>query len=159
MYCHITSCASQVKNRMDPCYDAFNTAGYRDICLNLLLHTPVTCALGLDTHVCEVQLILRPIYELKVDSMCLVFLLKQLLHFCKPVSFPAVSLQRFWCRCMLPQLKADYVLNFVCRVIMGTSAMSTFAICVGNEGSQTFLVVCFNLIASVPCALLHYVSV
>ena len=47
-----------MKNRLDEGYDAGATAGYRDVVLNLVIDTPETRRLGLETHVCEVQLAL-----------------------------------------------------------------------------------------------------
>ena len=56
----------RVKNRLDPGYDSAASAGYRDVALNIRLVGPEACSLGVETHVCELQLILRPIAELKV---------------------------------------------------------------------------------------------
>jgi hypothetical protein len=56
----------RVKNRLDPAYDAATSAGYRDVALNLCLATEWALEMGLETHVCEVQLLLRPFAELKV---------------------------------------------------------------------------------------------
>ena len=58
----------RVVNRLHPTYDSTNTAGYRDVSLNLLLRTPETVRLGLGGHVCEVQLVLVSFAEIKVDS-------------------------------------------------------------------------------------------
>eukprot|EP00277_Geminigera_cryophila_P046383 CAMPEP_0173065882 /NCGR_PEP_ID=MMETSP1102-20130122/5869_1 /TAXON_ID=49646 /ORGANISM="Geminigera sp., Strain Caron Lab Isolate" /LENGTH=83 /DNA_ID=CAMNT_0013933211 /DNA_START=22 /DNA_END=273 /DNA_ORIENTATION=- len=55
---------SRIKNRLSRDYNAVEiSGGYRDVALNLLLVTPETQRLGLDGHVCEVQLILKPFYE------------------------------------------------------------------------------------------------
>jgi hypothetical protein len=59
-------CLVRVGGRMDAGFDAAASAGYRDLALNLRLATPATERLGVDGHVCEVQLILRQIAELKV---------------------------------------------------------------------------------------------
>ena len=40
--------------------------GYRNVAFNLRLRTAAARELGVDTHVCEVQLLLRPFAELKV---------------------------------------------------------------------------------------------
>ena len=48
----------RVKNRLDPGYNA--VGGYRDVCVNLRIGTEETIELGMDGHVCEVQLILLP---------------------------------------------------------------------------------------------------
>jgi hypothetical protein len=49
----------RVQNRMSMDYDARNSCGYRDILVNLCIHTPFTCQLGLCNHVCELQIILK----------------------------------------------------------------------------------------------------
>ena len=56
----------RVKNRMDPNYDSSISAGYRDVALNLRIVNDETKDLGVETHVCEVQLILKAFAELKV---------------------------------------------------------------------------------------------
>ena len=56
----------RVGNRMDPDYDGRASAGYRDLALNLRVATEATARLGVGMHVCEVQLLLRRIAELKV---------------------------------------------------------------------------------------------
>jgi hypothetical protein len=53
-------------NKLDPDHDARASAGYRDLALNLRLVTEATERLGVEWHVCEVQLILRRMAELKV---------------------------------------------------------------------------------------------
>jgi len=58
----------RVKNRLDPSYDAKASAGYRDVALNLQIVTPYTAELGIDTHVCELQLILVRFAELKSEE-------------------------------------------------------------------------------------------
>ena len=45
----------RIKNRLDPAYDSANSAGYRDVVINLLLHGIEAENLGLDGHVCEVD--------------------------------------------------------------------------------------------------------
>ena len=47
-------------------YDGAATAGYRDVALNLRLRTAAAIELGVDAHVCEVQLLLRQFAEIKV---------------------------------------------------------------------------------------------
>jgi hypothetical protein len=68
----------RVVNRLHYSYDSTTTAGYRDVSLNLLLRTPETVLLGLDRHVCEVQLILVSFAEIKVvsDDFADIFLLE-----------------------------------------------------------------------------------
>jgi hypothetical protein len=56
----------RVKNRLDPAYNSAISAGYRDLSLNLTLKNNVTIAMGLEQHVCELQLMLLPMYQLKV---------------------------------------------------------------------------------------------
>ena len=46
----------QVKNRLHDGYDGSATAGYRDIVLNLRIETAETERLGVETHICELQL-------------------------------------------------------------------------------------------------------
>jgi hypothetical protein len=58
----------RVKNRLDPQYNSAASAGYRDTGLNLVVRTEETCRLGVDRHVCEVQLLLLPFAEIKVHS-------------------------------------------------------------------------------------------
>jgi hypothetical protein len=58
----------RVGNKLDPGFDSRASAGYRDLSLNLRVVTAATERLGVDTHVCEVQLILREIAELKVGA-------------------------------------------------------------------------------------------
>ena len=56
----------RVKNRLDASYDATLCAGYRDLALNLQIVNPTTEQLGVETHICELQLLLLPFAELKV---------------------------------------------------------------------------------------------
>ena len=56
----------RIKNRFDRKYDSIKSAGYRDIGLNLKVQTGDTVLLGVDQHVCEVQLQLLPFAQLKV---------------------------------------------------------------------------------------------
>jgi hypothetical protein len=56
---------ARVKNRLDPRYDAAASGGYRDVNLNLLMHTREARRLGLVGHVCELQLVLRGVAEVK----------------------------------------------------------------------------------------------
>jgi len=48
----------RLKNRLDPSHSSDETAGYRDVCLNLRVVNKQAMSLGADMHVCEVQLIL-----------------------------------------------------------------------------------------------------
>jgi hypothetical protein len=56
----------RVKNRLARGYDARLSAGYRDVALNLVLSTREARELGVENHVCELQLVLRPFADLKV---------------------------------------------------------------------------------------------
>ncbi len=56
----------RIKNRLDPSYDSSQSAGYRDVAINFRIINPETKSLGLDTHVAEVQLMLRSFAEVKV---------------------------------------------------------------------------------------------
>ena len=58
----------RVKNRLSLRHDSTQSAGYRDVAINLRLSTDETRRLGLAGHVCEVQLLLRPFADLKVPS-------------------------------------------------------------------------------------------
>jgi hypothetical protein len=49
---------------------SFWTDGRAGLQVNLRVVTAETLRLGVETHVCEVQLILRPIAELKVPQFC-----------------------------------------------------------------------------------------
>lgn len=59
----------RIKNRMDPNYNSAVSAGYRDVVLNIRVSNEQTAALGIDGHVCEVQLIHTLFAELKVMSL------------------------------------------------------------------------------------------
>ena len=56
----------QVKNRLDPAYDSAKSAGYRDVLVTLRLVNEETVSMNVENHICELQLILAPFYELKV---------------------------------------------------------------------------------------------
>ena len=55
----------RVKSRMSLKHDGDATAGYRDVMLNLRLCTKAAAMLGCDTHLCELQLVLKSFGELK----------------------------------------------------------------------------------------------
>ena len=59
----------RIKNRLSPDYNAAVSAGYRDVGLNLRILSREATALGVETHVCEVQLLLRDFAALKVHSL------------------------------------------------------------------------------------------
>jgi hypothetical protein len=62
----------RVKNRFANTYDAKESCGYRDIQLNAVVTASnfddAEIALGLHEHICEIQLHLKPMYELKNDE-------------------------------------------------------------------------------------------
>jgi hypothetical protein len=58
----------RIKNRLDPGFDPALSAGYRDVSLSLRIATAETRALGVDLHVCELQLLLRAFHALKVND-------------------------------------------------------------------------------------------
>ena len=60
----------RIKNRFDPAFDAGRSAGYRNLSLNLRVVTKETLALGAETHICEVQLLLVQIATIKVSFPC-----------------------------------------------------------------------------------------
>ena len=57
---------ARVKNRLHPSFDSMISAGYRNVALNIRIVTEETKFLGLETHVCEVQLLLLKMAEIKV---------------------------------------------------------------------------------------------
>jgi hypothetical protein len=57
----------RIKNRLDINYKASMSAGYRDVMINLRISNELTKALGVDRHLCEVQLIPLLFAELKVN--------------------------------------------------------------------------------------------
>jgi hypothetical protein len=59
----------RVKNRYDPESDASLSAGYRNLAVNLRLDNSETRALGIETHVCEVQLLHLHMAVIKVISL------------------------------------------------------------------------------------------
>jgi hypothetical protein len=59
----------RIKNKLDPAFDASPYGGYRDVAVNLRLTTPAAVRLGLESHVCELQLLLRPFAEFKVGPL------------------------------------------------------------------------------------------
>ncbi len=67
----------RVKNRFNRSYNAAVSCGYRDVCFNIRMASFETKILGLDTHVCELQLSLLPIACIKVISLCM--------HLCLPI--------------------------------------------------------------------------
>jgi len=76
---HITKCleaisndedilVQRIKNRMHPQYDPEQSAGYRDVMLNVSIATERTSRLMVANHLCEVQLVLIPIAKNKNEQ-------------------------------------------------------------------------------------------
>jgi hypothetical protein len=63
----------RIKNRLDPAYDARRSAGYRDVAVNLQIVSAQTKELGIDNHVCELQLMLQEVAELKVYALLSIY--------------------------------------------------------------------------------------
>uniref|UniRef100_A0A7S1ECE9 Uncharacterized protein n=4 Tax=Hemiselmis andersenii TaxID=464988 RepID=A0A7S1ECE9_HEMAN len=55
----------RIKNRLDIEYDSDESAGYRDVCINLRVINKTAQALGAELHVCEVQLLTLEFAKLK----------------------------------------------------------------------------------------------
>ena len=58
----------RIKNRLDLGYDSAESAGYRDIAVNLRLATTRAQTLGVEGHVVELQLMLHDFATLKSDG-------------------------------------------------------------------------------------------
>ena len=58
---------ARIKNRLDPKFDSGVSAGYRNVSVNLRVVTDETKDLGVETHVCEVQLLLLGMAKIKVS--------------------------------------------------------------------------------------------
>ena len=58
----------RVKNRLRPDMNSSDSAGYRNVAINLRFRTLQSIQLGLCGHVCEVQLVLRSIAQLQVNK-------------------------------------------------------------------------------------------
>jgi hypothetical protein len=58
----------RIKNRFNPALQSVESAGYRNLAVNLRVDTPEARALGIETHICEVQLLLISMAAIKV--MC-----------------------------------------------------------------------------------------
>ncbi len=56
----------RVKNRLDLRHRSYTSAGYRDVGINLQIVSTETQIAGIDSHICELQLLYKPIAELKV---------------------------------------------------------------------------------------------
>ena len=58
----------RIKSRMSVKYDSGQTAGYRDVALNVKIDSAMAAMLGCETHLCEVQLLLCKFGELKTQE-------------------------------------------------------------------------------------------
>jgi len=58
----------RVKNRMSPDFDPRSSGGYRDVVVNLRMVSEATSRFGVDTHVCELQLLLLEFAMVKSDA-------------------------------------------------------------------------------------------
>ena len=58
----------RVKNRYQTGYNSTLSGGYRDVLLNLQLHSPEAVLLGVEAHVCELQLMLSEFAALKTEE-------------------------------------------------------------------------------------------
>ena len=59
----------RVVNKLSPSYDSTSTAGYRSVLLNLCLGMTAARRLCIETHVCEVQLVLVDFARIKVQPL------------------------------------------------------------------------------------------
>ncbi len=57
---------SRIKNRFEPTLDSDASAGYRNLAVNLRFVTTNARLLGVDMHICEVQLLLLHMAAIKV---------------------------------------------------------------------------------------------
>jgi hypothetical protein len=55
----------RVKNRMATAYDSSLTCGYRDVLVNLCLQNDITRYFNIDMHICELQLVLKEVVEVR----------------------------------------------------------------------------------------------
>jgi hypothetical protein len=55
----------QVKNRLSPQYNSAASAGYRNVSISLVVVDHFTMALHVDSHVCELQLGIKQVDDLK----------------------------------------------------------------------------------------------
>jgi len=58
----------RVKNRLDLKHRSSISAGYRDVGMNLQIVSAETRTAGIDSHICELQLIYKPVAELKSEE-------------------------------------------------------------------------------------------
>jgi len=58
----------RVKNRLDPSYNSYASAGYRDLALNMRICNEHSSHIAVDAHVCEVQLLLKEVARIKNED-------------------------------------------------------------------------------------------
>ena len=56
----------RIKNKLDPACNSAQSAGCRDVAMNIRITTPEAQTLGANAHVCELQLVLRQYAEFKM---------------------------------------------------------------------------------------------
>ena len=83
---------------MDPSFNSAKSAGYRDVVINMRLVDPLSCYLGCNTHLVELQLIPAPIFEIKVCAPAS----PSLSHSLSPcLSIISLSIYPSLCKCSL----------------------------------------------------------
>jgi hypothetical protein len=60
---------SRIKNRFEPNLDSDASAGYRNLAVNLRIVTNDARLLGVEMHICEVQLLLLHMAAIKVRQL------------------------------------------------------------------------------------------
>mmetsp|Transcript_18071 Transcript_18071/g.28024 ORF Transcript_18071/g.28024 Transcript_18071/m.28024 type:complete len:124 (+) Transcript_18071:93-464(+) len=58
----------RIKNRMDPGYSSSYSGGFRNICINFCLSSSSATRLGLDLHVCELQMLFEEFEQRKSEA-------------------------------------------------------------------------------------------
>ena len=56
-----------IKNGFDPSYDSRKSGGYRDIKLSLVVVDAFARGSAVEEHICELQILLKDIHELKFE--------------------------------------------------------------------------------------------
>jgi len=60
----------RIKNRLDPAYKSSDSAGYRDVMLNVLIQNSESTKLNVSYHVAEIQLIPRAVFKRRGEDLC-----------------------------------------------------------------------------------------
>jgi hypothetical protein len=58
----------RLKNRLSPSWNSDDASGYRDVCINLSVISPVAQTLGTELHICEIQLLLLDFAKLRTSD-------------------------------------------------------------------------------------------